>query len=58
MTAMTAPAGEQPAPAEARGHFFGSRRECWRILARDTLALIVTLGLYRFWVTTNIRRYM
>ena len=58
MTAMTAPTGDLPAPVEARGHFFGSRRECWRILARDTLALIVTLGLYRFWVTTNVRRYM
>jgi uncharacterized membrane protein YjgN (DUF898 family) len=43
---------------EGRGRFLGSKRDYWRVLARDTLALIVTIGLYRFWVSTNIRRYL
>lgn len=57
MSAVSAPTG--PAPAgEARGQFFGSTREYWRILSRDALALIATLGLYRFWVSTDVRRYL
>ena len=57
MSAVSAPTG--PAPAgEASGQFFGSTREYWRILSRDALALIATLGLYRFWVSTDVRRYL
>ena len=57
MSAVSAPTG--PAPAdEARGQFFGSTREYWRILSRDAPALIATLGLYRFWVSTDVRRYL
>lgn len=56
---MTAVSAQEPVmPNEGRGRFLGSRGECWRILAHDMLALIVTLGIYRFWVSTNIRRYM
>ncbi len=36
----------------------GTKREYFRLLARDTLALVVTLGMYRFWVATNMRRYL
>src|SRR5262245_35757003 len=57
MSAVSAPTGPAPA-AEARGQFFGSTREYWHILSRDALALIVTLGLYRFWVSTDVRRYL
>ena len=57
MSAVSAPTG--PAPAgEARGQFFGSTREYWRILSRNAPALITTLGLYRFWVSTDVRRYL
>jgi NO-binding membrane sensor protein with MHYT domain len=57
MSAVSAPTGPAPA-AEARGQFFGSTREYWRILSRDALALIATLGLYRFWVSNDVRRYL
>lgn len=59
MTVVSAPAAEPPtAPGEGRGHFFGDKWEYRRILWGSMPALIVTLGLYRFWVTTNIRRYL
>ena len=39
-------------------HFLGSRRDYWRLLSRGALLLIVTLGLYRFWLMTDIRRFL
>jgi uncharacterized membrane protein YjgN (DUF898 family) len=38
--------------------FIGSDREFWRILLRGALLLMVTLGLYRFWLTNDIRRFL
>ena len=58
MSVMSAPVAESGAAAEGRGQFHGTRHEYFRILARDTLALVVTLGMYRFWVATNMRRYL
>lgn len=58
MSVISAPVAESGAAAEGRGHFHGTGREYFRILARDTLALVVTLGIYRFWVATNMRRYL
>ena len=58
MSVMSAHVAESGAAAEGRGQFHGTGREYFRILARDTLALIVTLGMYRFWVATNMRRYL
>jgi uncharacterized membrane protein YjgN (DUF898 family) len=45
-------------PNEGRGRFLGDKREYWRILAREALSLIITIGLYRFWVSTDVRRYL
>jgi uncharacterized membrane protein YjgN (DUF898 family) len=42
----------------ARGRFLGESRDYWRLLARDALQLVATLGLYRFWVATDVRRYL
>src|SRR5882724_11752373 len=47
-----------PAAAPARARFLGESREYWRILTRDGVLLILTLGLYRFWVANDIRRYL
>jgi uncharacterized membrane protein YjgN (DUF898 family) len=58
MSVMSAPVAESGAAAEGRGRFHGTGREYFSILARDTLALVVTLGMYRFWVATNMRRYL
>lgn len=45
------------APA-AHGRFLGESRDYWRLLSRDAVQLIATLGLYRFWVATDIRRFL
>jgi uncharacterized membrane protein YjgN (DUF898 family) len=38
--------------------FLGERRAYWRLLVRGALLLMVTLGIYRFWLNTDVRRYM
>jgi uncharacterized membrane protein YjgN (DUF898 family) len=45
-------------PAEAKGQFHGNKREYWHILSRDGLLLVATLGIYRFWVSTDVRQYL
>jgi uncharacterized membrane protein YjgN (DUF898 family) len=42
----------------AGARFIGDSRQYWRILARDAALLIVTLGLYRFWVANDVRTYL
>lgn len=38
--------------------FLGHRRAYWRLLVRGALLLMVTLGIYRFWLNTDVRRYL
>lgn len=38
--------------------FIGADKEYWRILARGAVLLMVTLGIYRFWLATDIRRFL
>jgi uncharacterized membrane protein YjgN (DUF898 family) len=38
--------------------FLGNRRAYWRLLVRGALLLMVTLGIYRFWLATDVRRYL
>lgn len=38
--------------------FLGSRRSYWRLLARGAALLVLTLGLYRFWLMTDVRRFL
>jgi uncharacterized membrane protein YjgN (DUF898 family) len=38
--------------------FLGRRRAYWRLLMRGALLLMVTLGIYRFWLVTDIRRFL
>jgi|SRR5450631_2712516 uncharacterized membrane protein YjgN (DUF898 family) len=38
--------------------FLGNRRAYWRLLIRGAMLLIVTLGIYRFWLATDVRRYL
>jgi len=38
--------------------FLGNRRTYWRLLIRGALLLMVTLGIYRFWLATDVRRYL
>jgi uncharacterized membrane protein YjgN (DUF898 family) len=45
-------------PAESRVRFLGRRRIYWRLLARGAVLLLLTLGLYRFWLMTDVRRFL
>lgn len=38
--------------------FIGRERDFWRLTLRGALLLMVTLGIYRFWLATDIRRFM
>ena len=38
--------------------FLGQRRSYWRLLIRGAALLMVTLGIYRFWLATDVRRFL
>src|SRR5262245_40243542 len=38
--------------------FLGSDRNYWRIWIRGSALLAVTLGIYRFWLTTDTRQFL
>jgi uncharacterized membrane protein YjgN (DUF898 family) len=38
--------------------FLGQRRFYWRLLIRGAVLLMVTLGIYRFWLATDVRRFL
>jgi uncharacterized membrane protein YjgN (DUF898 family) len=38
--------------------FLGQRRAYWRLLIRGAGLLIATLGIYRFWLATDVRRFL
>ena len=47
-----------PGPPAGAVRFIGPEREFWRIVLRGAVLLMVTLGLYRFWLATDIRRFL
>jgi len=38
--------------------FLGQRRSYWRLLIRGAALLMLTLGIYRFWLLTDVRRFL
>lgn len=38
--------------------FLGQRQIYWRLLIRGAALLFVTLGIYRFWLVTDVRRFL
>jgi uncharacterized membrane protein YjgN (DUF898 family) len=46
------------APVGGIVRFAGGARRFWRLLAHGAVLLMCTLGIYRFWLTTDIRRYL
>jgi uncharacterized membrane protein YjgN (DUF898 family) len=38
--------------------FLGQRRAYWRLLIRGAVLLLATLGIYRFWLATDVRRFL
>lgn len=49
---------EAPPPDRATGRFFGSEGTFFALLARGAVLLMFTLGIYRFWLNTDIRRFL
>jgi uncharacterized membrane protein YjgN (DUF898 family) len=47
-----------PVPARGIARFVGNKGDFWRLNLRGALLLMVTLGTYRFWLTTDIRRFL
>src|SRR5436305_14784445 len=52
------PAETAPAPPANGARFSGNERAFWRLLIRGAVLLLVTLGIYRFWLATDIRRFL
>ena len=50
------PPAEAPAPPANRARFLGDEKTFWRLLRRGAVLLLVTLGIYRFWLATDVRR--
>jgi uncharacterized membrane protein YjgN (DUF898 family) len=46
------------APAGGIVRFRGEAGRFWRLLARGAVLLMATLGIYRFWLTTDVRRFL
>lgn len=38
--------------------FFGANRDYWRLMIRGAALMMLTLGLYRFWLVTDMRRFL
>src|SRR2546423_11603641 len=56
-TPFDAPPAEAPAPPPG-ARFLGDERAFWRLLTRGAALLLVTLGIYRFWLATDVRRFL
>ncbi len=52
------PAQPAPPPLPGGARFRGDERAYWRLLVRGAALLMVTLGIYRFWLATDIRRFL
>jgi|GEM_PF-571995 len=44
--------------AEGRFHFSGNGSGLFKIFIKNLLFTIATLGIYKFWATTNVRKYV
>ena len=56
---FTTPIEPVPAPPPQIGaRFTGGVRPFWLLLIRGAVLLMVTLGIYRFWLATDVRRFL
>ncbi len=53
-----APPPEAPAPPPNGARFSGDETAFWRLLKRGAVLLFATLGIYRFWLATDVRRFL
>ena len=47
-----------PAPSAGAVQFLGKEAAYWRLRIKGAALLMVTLGLYRFWFATDVRRFL
>ena len=45
-------------PVAGGVQFLGGERDYWPLLARGAVLLMITLGIYRFWLVTDMRRFL
>jgi uncharacterized membrane protein YjgN (DUF898 family) len=44
--------------ARESARFLGQDRDYWRLMIRGAVLLMITLGIYRFWLATDMRRFL
>jgi len=52
------PPGPTVRPGTGTARFVGITKAYWRLMIRGALLLLVTLGIYRFWLATDQRRFL
>ena len=55
---MTTADALSPAPAAGAVQFLGREAAYWRLRIKGAALLVLTLGLYRFWFATDVRRFL
>jgi uncharacterized membrane protein YjgN (DUF898 family) len=57
---MSVPSVTAAAPRALRENvaFLGGDRDYWRLMLRGAVLLMLTLGIYRFWLVTDMRRFL
>ncbi|MFL5091954.1 MAG: YjgN family protein [Xanthobacteraceae bacterium] len=55
---VTPVAPASPPPGTGIARFVGNERTYWRLMVRGALLLLCTLGIYRFWLATDQRRFL
>src|SRR5437660_6733103 len=60
LTGLPAAAATPAAPPPGSGtvRFVGEERVYWRLMVRGAVLLMFTLGIYRFWLATDQRRFL
>jgi uncharacterized membrane protein YjgN (DUF898 family) len=52
------PAGGGPPPLPGLVHFVGPESAYWQLRIKGAALLLITLGIYRFWLMTDVRRFL
>src|ERR1700739_3101477 len=56
--ASAPPEAPLPPPSPVRLRFVGHRGDYWRLMIRGGVLQAITLGIYRFWLFTDMRRFL
>src|SRR5271154_6172460 len=55
---MTTAEMSGPVPSNQTVEFRGRESAYWRLRIKGAALLMLTLGIYRFWLTTDVRRFL